>query len=167
MIAFSIRRVMSLAALLMGIAGIANAQQPSSAQINAVKQNCRSDYQSLCSAVPPGGQASLNCLSQHAAQLSPACGQAVAAVSGGGGGGAPAATQAAVPVPPHGALSPPPQMSPREEMMIMRQACGNDYRRLCAGVPLGGGNALRCLANHSMSLSHRCEQALMMMHAAR
>lgn len=51
--------------------------------------------------------------------------------------------------------------------MLMRQVSGMDCRRLCAGVPLGGGNALRCRANHSMSLSHGCEQALMMMHACR
>jgi len=49
----------------------------------------------------------------------------------------------------------------------MREACGYDYRRLCAGVPLGGGNALRCLANHGMSLSPGCERALMMLHARR
>lgn len=157
---------LALTAMLIGLSGMASAQQPTSAQTNAIKQNCRSDYQSFCSSVPPGGQASLSCLAQNAVQLSPACGQAVAAVTGGGAGAAAGATQAHA-VPPHGALSPPPQMSPREELMIMRQACGMDYRRLCTGVPLGGGQALRCLSNHSMSLSHRCEQALMAMHAQR
>jgi hypothetical protein len=58
-------------------------------------------------------------------------------------------------------------MSPREELMLMRGACGYDYRRMCAGTPLGGGNAVRCLANHSQSLSPGCEQALMTMHARR
>jgi len=51
--------------------------------------------------------------------------------------------------------------------MLMRGACGHDYRRMCAGTPLGGGNAVRCLANHSQSLSPGCEQALMTMHARR
>lgn len=144
----------------------ANAQQPSPAQTDAVRQNCRSDYEALCASVPPGGQASLQCLAQHSAQLSPACGQSVAAITG-GSAGTPAATAPPHPVPAHGALSPPPAMSPREEMMLMRQACGPDYRRFCAGVRLGGGQALSCLANHGMSLSHACEQALMTMHAQR
>ena len=49
------------------IAGVSWAQQPTQAQQNAIRQNCRSDYQSYCSAVPTGGQASLQCLQQHAA----------------------------------------------------------------------------------------------------
>jgi len=52
------------------MAGAEVAQQPS-AQADAIRQNCRADYQSLCASVPPGGQASLNCLAQHARQLSP------------------------------------------------------------------------------------------------
>ena len=152
---------------MAGMAGAEVAQQPS-AQADAIRQNCRADYQSLCASVPPGGQASLNCLAQHAGQLSPACGRAVAAATAGAAGpqtGAPG--EAAMAVPPHGPLSPPPQMSPREELMLMRGACGYDYRRMCAGTPLGGGNAVRCLANHSQSLSPGCEQALMTMHARR
>ncbi len=34
--------------------------QPSQSQINAVRQNCRSDYMAHCSSVPPGGAESLN-----------------------------------------------------------------------------------------------------------
>jgi len=183
---------MALAGLLA--AGVGQVQaQPNSAQASAIRANCRSDYQSFCAAVPPGGQASLACLEQHAAQLSPPCRQAVGAAAGAGAataptapmpnapmpgapipGAPPAATAGAAPhaapqphSPPHGALSPLPPISPREEMFLMRNACGMDFRRLCAGVPLGGGNSLRCLANHSQSLSPRCEQALMMLHARR
>jgi len=170
---------MALAGLLA--AGVAQVQaQPTSGQASAIRANCRSDYQSFCAAVPPGGQASLACLEQHAAQLSPPCRQAVGAAAGSGAAPAPAAPTAATAgpaphaaqpppphSPPHGALSPLPPISPREEMFLMRDACGMDFRRLCAGVPLGGGNSLRCLANHSQSLSPRCEQALMMLHARR
>ncbi len=166
---FSAKGALAALALLAGVTSLANAQQPSSAQANAIRQNCRSDYESYCSSVPPGGQASLNCLAQNQSKLSPACGQAVAAATGGGATAAAPAAPVAQPasVPPHGPLSPPPQMSPREEMFLMREACGRDYRRVCTGVPVGGGNALRCLANHSQSLSPGCEQALMMMHARR
>lgn len=158
--------VLIVGVLLASLSGGANAQQPSAAQTDAVRQNCRPDYASLCASVPTGGQASLQCLAQHAAQLSPACGQSVAAITG-GSAGKQAGTAQSHTVPAYGALSPPPPMSPRQEMAIMRQACGADYRRLCAGVPLRGGLALRCLANHSMSLSHACEQGLMEMHAQR
>ena len=157
---------MTLGVIFSGLPHGANAQHPSPAQTDAVRRNCRSDYQSLCASVPPGGQASMQCLAQHAARLSPACGQSVAAIMDVGAGTSTSTAQAR-PVPAYGALSPPPAMSPREELMLMRQACGTDYRRLCAGVGLGGGQALSCLAAHSMSLSHACEQALLEMHAQR
>src|SRR5215471_14973969 len=58
------------------------AQQPAQAQANAVRQSCRSDYMAHCSSVPPGSEASLLCLQQHAAQASPQCQQALRAISG-------------------------------------------------------------------------------------
>ncbi|MGH7060166.1 MAG: hypothetical protein ACREFH_07270, partial [Stellaceae bacterium] len=74
------------------------AQQPSQAQIGAVRQNCPADYQKYCASVPAGGQASLACLQQNAASLSAPCRQAVAALGGGAAGTAaahPAAPSAA------------------------------------------------------------------------
>src|SRR4051794_8052899 len=53
------------------------AQQPTQAQANAIRQNCRSDYMRHCSDVPTGGAASLACLEEHAAQVSGACRQAL------------------------------------------------------------------------------------------
>jgi hypothetical protein len=91
---------MRAGAWLVGVAlftgGAAEAQQPSAAQRNAIKQNCRSDYISYCSSVPPGGKASLQCLEKNAASLSPTCQQAVAAVSGAGATAPPAAAAPAV-----------------------------------------------------------------------
>ena len=51
-------------------------------------------------------------------------------------------------------------MSPREEMMVMREACGPDYRAYCSGVRIMGGAALQCLMANSASLSGGCKNAL-------
>ena len=60
-------------------AGVAFAQQPSPAQVSAVKSNCRSDYMQYCSSVPTGTSASLQCLEQNVAKLSGSCQAAVSA----------------------------------------------------------------------------------------
>jgi hypothetical protein len=39
-------------------------------------------------------------------------------------------------------------------------ACGGDYRRLCPGVPPGGGRILACLNQQAENLSQPCFQAL-------
>lgn len=46
-------RVLLSGFLLSGIAALAQAQQPTAAQTNAIKQSCRSDYQANCASVPP------------------------------------------------------------------------------------------------------------------
>jgi hypothetical protein len=76
------------------------AQQPTQAQINAVRQSCRSDYMAHCSSVPPGGEASLACLQQNAAQASPQCQQALRAIGGQGTQGPPAGAAASAPTQP-------------------------------------------------------------------
>src|SRR4051794_2189844 len=86
-----------VAVLLCCLAGQAAAQQPTQAQRDAIRQSCRSDYQSYCADVPSGGQASLQCLQQHQAELSPSCQSAVTAI---GTQHAPAASQAAPPAAP-------------------------------------------------------------------
>ena len=133
----------------MGMAG-AMAQQPTSEQANAIRQSCRSDYEAHCASVPPGGSAALQCLKSNIASLSPGCQTAVGAV-----GGNTAAQGAPAPQQP-----PRPPMTTREEMAMMRNACGTDYRRWCGGVRLGGGRAVACLADHNESLSPPCREAL-------
>ena len=141
----------AIAAVLMlaGIAGPARGQHPSQAQTNAVRQACRGDYQSYCSSVPGGGQAALACLQQNAASLSPSCQQAVGAASGSSAQSGP---------PPAGGRT---EMSPREEMALMRQACGADYRTYCRGVRPGEGRAIACLRDNAASLSPGCQRMLM------
>jgi hypothetical protein len=62
------------------VAGPASAQGPSEAQREAVKAQCRSDYMAHCASVPPGGEASLQCLAKNMSSLSPSCQSAVRAV---------------------------------------------------------------------------------------
>jgi Cysteine rich repeat len=89
--------------LLAGLAGTAFAQQPTSAEISAIKSNCRSDYQRYCASVPTGGSAALQCLEQNSSKLSGACQQAVNAAMGSSApapaAAAPAATTPAAAMP--------------------------------------------------------------------
>ena len=55
------------------------------------------------------------------------------------------------------------RMSMREELMITRQACGQDFRTYCQGVQPGGGRAITCLESNGASLSPGCQKALMEM----
>src|SRR5690242_4008417 len=70
-----------LMAAAIGAGSDAFAQKPSQAQINAMRQSCRSDYMAHCSSVPTGGAPALNCLKQNLANLSPGCQTAVKAVA--------------------------------------------------------------------------------------
>jgi hypothetical protein len=150
-------------------AASAPAGKPSSAQIAAIRSNCRSDYPKVCAGVPTGGAPALQCLEKNKAKLSAACEKAVAAATGGGaapaasGGGAPASANAAPDAAP-AAAAPAPlllrPMRPREILFVMRSACGGDVQSLCGGVPAGGGRIIECLASQSASLSPACRQVL-------
>src|SRR6266404_2201023 len=112
----------------------APAKKPSSAQVAAVRSACRSDYQKVCAGVPTGGAAALQCLEKNKSKVSPVCEQAVNAASGGtaapaaGGAAATAATASPGAAP---AAAPAPvlvlrPMRPREELFVLRSACGGD-----------------------------------------
>ena len=66
-----------LAALCLGLAGTAFAQQGSEAKAQALKQACAADYNAMCSGVQPGGGRIIACLKQNADKLSPTCRQAL------------------------------------------------------------------------------------------
>jgi cysteine rich repeat protein len=163
-------RLMALACLLIfavvlfGTVGPALAQKPSQAQINAIRQACRPDYQTYCSAVPTGGSAALACLQQNSQSLSAPCQQAVGAVGGASAAQTPksaAAPATATPAPAPGSRTPPPPMSPRQEAMLLRRACSADYQTYCGEVPPGGGRIIMCLRENGPSLSRQCRSALM------
>jgi hypothetical protein len=69
-----------LTLLVSVVSAPAVAQGPTEAQREAVKSECRSDYIAHCSSVPPGGEASLQCLAKNMSSLSGACQAAVRAV---------------------------------------------------------------------------------------
>jgi hypothetical protein len=138
-------------------------KQPGSAQVAAVKSACRSDYPKVCASVPPGGAPALECLEKNKAKVSAACAKAVSAASGGGAaaaapaGAAPAAAEAPAATPAVIVLRP---LRPREELFIVRSACGADIRTLCAGVAPGGGRIVQCIASNAAALSPGCKDVL-------
>jgi hypothetical protein len=175
----------ALVAATIGAASDALAQQPSQAQLSALRSSCRSDYMAHCSSVPTGGAPALNCLKQHMSALSGACQSAVNAISPApAAAAAPAAVPAAVPqatqAPPPAAAPPvmqaapaaPPAAAPpaavgnpsRAQRQIaaasVRRACSADYRVHCAGIPAGGSAAIACLKRNARTLSRGCLQAL-------
>jgi hypothetical protein len=148
----------------------AAAKQPTSAQISAIRSACRSDYPKVCAGVPTGGAPALQCLEKNKAKLSAGCEKAVAAATGGtatsGGAAAPAAgaapadagAAAAAPAAPVVIVLRP--MRPREELFVLRSACGGDVRTICGGVAPGGGRIVQCLATNAAQLSPACQDVL-------
>jgi hypothetical protein len=170
----------TIALLFLGLAGWcapAAAQQPSEAQVSAIRSACRGDFQASCAGVQPGGSAALACLKKNVAALSPGCQKAVTAV---GGAAAPAAAPpgaaaaaapppaaappAAAPAPAAGAVRPParPAVPLRVELAILRRACGPDVQANCPGVRPDGRQVMACLAANEASLSPRCRRELAM-----
>jgi hypothetical protein len=150
--------------LVSGGAGIA--QQPSQAQVSAIRQACPADYRTYCGSVPTGGPAALECLKEHAQSLSSPCRQAVNAIAGPAPSPGPPAT-AAPAAPPRAPAAPavpayraPPPLSPRQEAMLLRRACGPDFRAYCRGVQPGGGRIIECLEANGPYLSRQCRSAL-------
>jgi hypothetical protein len=143
------------------------AKQPSGAQISAIRSACRSDYPKVCAGVPTGGAPALQCLEKNKSKLSAPCEKAVAAAGGGGAapaaGGAPAAATTAAPAaaaPAAPAVIVLRPMRPREQLFVLRSACGGDVRSLCGGVAPGGGRIVQCLATQAASLSPACKDVL-------
>jgi hypothetical protein len=140
----------------------AAAKKPTDAQADAIRSACRGDYPKVCSGVPTGGAPALECLEKNKARVSAGCGKALAAVSGGStppaGTAAPAAAAAAPAAAPATIVLRP--MLPREELFVMRSACGGDIRTLCAGVAPGGGRIMQCISNRGADLSPACKDVL-------
>src|SRR6267378_43439 len=140
------------------------AKKPSDAQIAAIRSACRSDYQKVCAGVPTGGAPALQCLEKNKSKLSGNCQQAVNAAGGGattpaaGAASATAATTSPAAAPAPALVLRP--MRPREELFVVRSACGGDVRALCGGVAPGGGRIARCLATQAASLSPACKEVL-------
>jgi hypothetical protein len=141
------------------------AKKPSDAQVAAIRNACRSDYQKVCAGVPTGGSAALSCLEQNKSKVSAPCQQAVNAASGSATTSAPGAAPTAAAASPGAAAAPAPAlvlrpMRPREELFVLRSACSGDVRTLCGGVAPGGGRIVQCLATRAASISPACKEVL-------
>src|SRR3954470_7940393 len=141
----------AMTAAILITAAPAFSQAPSEAQRDAIKSQCRSDYMAHCASVPPGGEASLQCLQKNMASLSSGCQGAVRAVE------APAAAKpaetaapkaaapaaAATAAPKAAAATAPAGQPSSAQISAIRSACRSDYPKVCAGVPTGGAPALQ------------------------
>ena len=110
--------------------------------------------------MPTGGAPALQCLEKNKGKLSAGCERAVAAAGGGtapAAGGAPAAAAVPAAAPTVIVLRP---MRPREELLVLRSACGADVRSICGGVQPGGGRIVQCLATNAAQLSPACKDVL-------
>ena len=165
---------LSVAAIL-ATAAPALAQAPSQAQRDAIKSQCRSDYMAHCSSVPPGGEASLQCLQKNMSSLSSSCQSAVRAVEapaardGQAGRHRGAESRSARGCNDRGAQSRRAKGCSRSrragqptsaQISAIRSACRSDYPKVCAGVPTGGAPALQCLEKNKAKLSAGCEKAV-------
>jgi hypothetical protein len=140
------------------LAGPAQAQQPTKAQQDAVRANCRSDFLSLCRGVTPGGTEALGCLKQNAARLAPSCKQAVDVINLPGS----AAPRSALPEPSTVGAAPAPeapmvvaQLGPLQARNF-QMACGADVQIHCVGVPRDPQSRIACLRDNAASLSPPC-----------
>jgi hypothetical protein len=171
-----------LTAAIFASAAPALSQAPTQAQRDAIKSQCRSDYMAHCSSVPPGGEASLQCLQKNMTSLAPGCQGAVKAVempaapkaeSAPAAETAKPAAQAAKPASEPKAsttatpapAAPAPKAAAAEQpssaqISAIRSACRSDYPKVCAGVPTGSAPALQCLEKNKARLSAGCENAV-------
>jgi hypothetical protein len=140
------------------------AKKPSSADVAAIRSACRSDYPKVCAGVPTGGAPALQCLEKNRSKVSAGCEKALAAAGGGAAapaaGAAPAAAATAAPAAAPATVLVLRPMRPREELFVLRSACGGDVRSLCGGVAPGGGRIIQCLATQAASLSPACKDVL-------
>jgi uncharacterized protein (DUF2147 family) len=140
------------------------AGQPTNAQASAIRSACRADYPKVCAGVPTGGAPALQCLEKNKAKLSAGCEKAVSAA--GSGSAAPTAAAGAAPAAAGAAAASAPAvivlrpMRPREELFVLRSACGADVRTICGGVAPGGGRIVQCLATNAGQLSPACKDVL-------
>ncbi len=144
------------------------AQQPSSAQLQAVRSSCRSDFISHCSGVQPGGRDALECLLRNSSQLSAACGRAVAAIvpksdtakSDAGKPDTPAAqtSQPSSAVVAQQASTP---QSAQDQLAAVGKACTLDDASHCSWIKSDNPELLLCLKANAAQLSQACQSVVL------
>lgn len=161
-------RLALVGAVLSPVACTADTQGAQGVQgVQGVMQACATEHRELCGAVAPGGGRIVQCLREHAAQTSPACGQALQATPE---AMAPPA-EGMPPIPPANpspasadALTPnrtiPEPTGQRGAIRVVLQTCAAEHRQFCADVAPGGGRIVRCLRQHVARAAPACGQAL-------
>jgi len=152
-----------IAALALGAAE-ARAQQPLQAQLDAVRQSCRSDFIANCPGVTPGGKDALDCLKRNSTKLGDACQAAVnalgppapAAASAPPAGPAPVAAQPAAVQEANS--KPVAAQSPTSELAAVRQTCTlSDITAHCSWIAPSNPELLLCLKANVADLSAACQ----------
>src|SRR3982074_2203711 len=143
----TLKRWALLVTAIFMVAMPAFSQAPTDAQRNAIRSECRADYQAHCASVPPGGAASLQCLQKNMSSLS--SGSQTADTAKPAETAAPAAA-------PKAAASTAAKKPSDAQVAAIRSACRSDYQKVCAGVPTGGAPALQCLEKNKSKLSGNC-----------
>jgi len=129
----------------------AYAQQSSPEQIETIRQACRSDFVMHCSGVQPGGREALQCLQRNAAQLSPACGGAVGAISANPEPPRPASAEAQPATPP----------TQQDQLAAIRRACTlDDFLAHCSWIQPTSPEVALCLRHNVAWVSPGCQTAL-------
>ena len=135
----------------VSVAGAQNGSPVPGASGAKLREACVDDLQRFCIGVRPGGGRLVECLSSHTPELSPACGNMIAARRARRGTPKPSAqsppTESAAPVT---GSNPPASLG-----SILRASCGPDAQRLCAGAR-SEINVLKCLDTQRMELSTVC-----------
>lgn len=140
-----------------------HAAAPTTAEKDAIRKHCRSDYMAHCSGVTPGGKEALACLQRNVSRLSPACGTVVRATL-------PKAPVNAALAPPPTNLAPPPAAAPPPRprtpvisTAVVGRACLRDIVLHCRRAGFGIARKIACLKAYAADghrLAPLCEVAL-------
>jgi hypothetical protein len=144
---------LSIAILFTVFAAVAqtNGPTPGADGGGKFRAACGEDLRRLCVGVQPGGGRLVQCLSSHTTELSPPCGNMIAAMQARRGASNPSAENvAAQPSAPVTVGNSPARIG-----SILRASCGPDVQRLCARAR-SEGEVLKCLDSQRMQLSTTC-----------
>jgi hypothetical protein len=145
------------------------AQQPTTAQRDAIRSSCRSDFIAKCSGVEPGGKAALECLERNHDSLSASCKTAIDGLAAKPAPAPPSTeTPAAEAVPPATTTPPGPSTeqasttaSQDEELKAVRRACTlDDIAAHCSWIAPTSPELVLCLRANATDLSSGCKAAV-------
>jgi len=137
------------------------AQEPTRAERDAIRSECRSDFMAHCSGVQPGGKEALECLVKNDSQLSTSCKSAVSAVvrKPEPAAGEPAASTPAASA--GNAANAGAAQTQDVQIKAIRQACTlDDFMAHCSWIQPNSPELLLCLKANAAGLSPPCRAAI-------